>query len=80
MHRSHRKSGLERALCAVGGEIRRCHDCRSRQAWLGSIALPLPTEGVAEGRLRSLTVLWSTFVLCFLFIWWIISRFTELAG
>jgi len=71
---------MERALCATGGEIRRCHDCRSRQAWLGSIGLPLPAEGVTRGRFWSLTLQASTFVACFLFIWWIISRFTELAG
>jgi hypothetical protein len=40
----------------------------------------MPTEGVTGGRLRSMALLWSTFVVCFLFIWWIISRFTELAG
>jgi len=80
VHRSHRKGALERALCAMGGEIRRCHDCRSRQAWLGSAGFPLATEGVTRGRLWSLTLQASTFAVCFLFIWWIISRFTELAG
>jgi hypothetical protein len=67
-------------MCAIGGEVRRCHDCRSRQAWFRSAGLSLPTEGVARERLTSLALLGSTFLVCFLFIWWMISRFTDLAG
>jgi hypothetical protein len=80
VHRSHRKSGYERLLCVIGGEIRRCHDCRARQAWFGSKGILLPTKGVAGGRLGSLALLGSASIVCFLFIWWMISRFTELAG
>jgi hypothetical protein len=80
VHRSHRKSGTERLLSLIGGEIRRCHDCRVRQVWFGALGYCLKTEGVTGGRLRSIAMLGSTFVLCFLFIWWMITRFTELAG
>jgi hypothetical protein len=80
VHRSHRRSGFERALGAIGGEVRRCHDCRSRKAWFGSVGLPLLTEGAACERITTVTLLGSGFVVCFLFIWWMISRFTELAG
>jgi predicted RNA-binding Zn-ribbon protein involved in translation (DUF1610 family) len=80
VHRSHRRGGFERMLCSIGVEIRRCHDCRSRQAWLRSARLSLPTEGVASKRLTSIALLGSTFAVCLLFIWWMISRFTELAG
>jgi hypothetical protein len=67
-------------MCAIGGEIRRCHDCRARQAWFGSSCFLLPTKGVTRGRLTSAALLGSTFLVCFVFIWWMISRFTELAG
>jgi hypothetical protein len=67
-------------LCAIGGEVRRCHDCRARQIWFGSAAVRLPGDDAAAGRLTSVAVGGSAFVVCFLFIWWMISRFTELAG
>jgi hypothetical protein len=63
-------------MCAIGGEIRRCHDCRARQVWFGSSGFLLRTRG----RLTSAALLGSTFLVCFVFIWWMISRFTELAG
>lgn len=80
VHRSHRKGGFTRALCAFGGRIRRCHDCRCRQVWFRSIHFSLAKEDLAGERLTSLALLTSTFLVCFLFIWWVISRFTELAG
>ncbi len=80
VHRSHRRSGLERVLGVIGAEIRRCHDCRTRQAWFSSVGVALPGEGAAGDRLTTVAVLGSTFLMCFLFIWWMISRFTELAG
>jgi hypothetical protein len=80
VYRSHRRSGFERVLSTIGGEIRRCHDCRTRQAWFRSVGMPIPTEGVTGGRLTSVALLGSTFLVCFLFIWWMISRFTALAG
>jgi hypothetical protein len=80
VHRSHRRKGFDRMLCAIGGQIQRCHDCRARQAWFGSAGFLLPTTGVTGGRLTSLVLLGSTSLVFFLFIWWMISRFTELAG
>jgi hypothetical protein len=79
VHRSHRKTTFDRVLCAAGGELRRCHDCRSRQVWFGSLGFLLPNDGL-PGGLASALLLACTFALCFLFIWWMISRFTELAG
>jgi len=80
VHKSHRRNRLERLLCALGVEIRRCHDCRCRQAWFLKLGLPIPTEGVGGGRVASKALLFSSFLLCFALIWWMISRFTELAG
>ena len=79
VHRSHRKNQFDRMMCAFRGEIRRCHDCRSRQIWFGPFAFMLPAEGM-PGGFGSLLVLGLTFLVCFLFIWWMISRFTGLAG
>jgi len=64
----------------MGGEILRCHQCRSRHAWVHSVAFSLPEKGVARGRVVSLAMLGSTFLVCFFFLWWMISRFAELAG
>lgn len=80
VHRSHRRGAFTRFLCAIGGQIRRCHDCRRRQVWFRSISFALPTEDLAGERLTSVALLGSTFLVCLLFIWWMISRFTELAG
>jgi hypothetical protein len=80
VHRSHRRSGLERALCAIGAEVRRCHDCRARQAWLRSRAIRLPAEAASPGQLTNTALLGSSFIACLLLIWWMISRFTELTG
>jgi hypothetical protein len=63
----------------MGAEIRRCHDCRARQAWFHASGFLLPAA-VTGGRLTSIALLGSTFLMCFLLIWWMISRFTELAG
>jgi hypothetical protein len=79
VHRSHRKNSFDRTLCAVGGEIRRCHDCRSRQIWFGPLGLTLPTHG-ASGGLASVLLVLSTLVVSVFFVWWMISRFRELAG
>jgi hypothetical protein len=67
-------------LCTIGGEIRRCHDCRTRQAWFRHVSFPLPTEDLLGERLMSVALLGSTFFVCFLFIWWMIARLTDLAG
>jgi len=79
VHRSHRKTTLDRILSAIGGEIRRCHDCRARQAWFGGCGFLLPMEGI-HGGLESALLLGAAFLGSFFFIWWVISRFTELAG
>lgn len=79
VHRSHRQTNRDRILCAIGGEIRRCHDCRSRQVWFRGLSLLLPTEGM-HGGLVSAMLIGAAFLASFLFIWWMISRFTELAG
>ena len=80
VHRSHRRSGLEHALGSIGGEIRRCHDCRSRQAWFRSGGISLPAEGATRGRLTKIALFGFTSVACFLLIWWMISHLAELAG
>jgi hypothetical protein len=35
MHRSHRRTICEKALGAVGGTVRRCHNCDSRFVQIG---------------------------------------------
>lgn len=79
VHRSHRKNVFDRFLGAIGGEIRRCHDCRSRQVWFGSRGFLLGKEGM-PGAFASAALALFTALVCFLFIWWMISRFTEITG
>jgi predicted RNA-binding Zn-ribbon protein involved in translation (DUF1610 family) len=80
VHRSHRRSALTRWFCAIGGEIRRCHDCRSRLAWFGSVRFSLPKEDYLAGERMTSLAMVTTFVACFLLIWWMISRLSALAG
>ena len=80
VHRSHRRGGFTRWFCAIGGEIRRCHDCRSRRAWFGSVRFSLPKEDYLAGERATSLAMVSTVIACFLLIWWMISRLTALAG
>jgi predicted RNA-binding Zn-ribbon protein involved in translation (DUF1610 family) len=42
VHRSRRKNVLDRVLSLLGAQVRRCHDCRSRQAWFGWVSIRIP--------------------------------------
>jgi hypothetical protein len=78
IHRSHRRGAIERILSLLGADIRRCHPCRSRQAWFGAQAIPLIDPGA--GRMRSSLALLGGLLVCLLLVWWMILRFTELSG
>src|SRR5579884_1257390 len=80
VQRSHRRAALDYILHALGAEIRRCRDCRLRHASFLRFSLPL-------GRADSIARLWteilvmaSGFLVCLVFVWWVIRRFTELSG
>jgi hypothetical protein len=79
VHRSHRHGARDHLLHALGAEIRRCHECRSRHAAFATFSVPLSKP---ERTLRRRTgfVMASGFLVCLLFVWWIIRRFTELSG
>jgi hypothetical protein len=80
VHRSHRRVGLDRLLYALGAEIRRCHECRFRHASFSTFAIPLGEPQNNARRRAGLVVIGSGFLVCLLFVWWIIRRFTELSG
>lgn len=80
VHRSHRRALLDRILHSLGAEIRRCHECRYRHASFATFAIPLGDPHTAARRRASALVLTSGFLMCLLFVWWIIRRFTELSG
>jgi hypothetical protein len=80
IHRSHRRASLERLLHALGAEIRRCHECRFRHASFATFSLPLSEPENTARRRTEFLVMASGFLVCLLFVWWIIRRFTELSG
>ena len=41
VHRSRKRGLLDRGLIGLGGEVCRCHDCRSRHAWFGISPVPI---------------------------------------
>ena len=80
VHRSHRRAALDHVLYALGAEIRRCHDCRYRHASFATFAVPLGDPQNASRRWAGILAIASGLLVCLLFVWWIIRRFTELSG
>ncbi len=80
IHRSHRRAALDRFLFALGAEIRRCHECRFRHASFSTFSVPLGDPAKSARRWTGVFVMGSGFVVCLLFVWWVIRRFTELSG
>jgi hypothetical protein len=80
VHRSHRRATLDRLLYALGAEIRRCRDCRFRHAAFVTFSLPLGEPQTLAGAWAGILVMGSGFLVCLLFVWWIIRRFTDLSG
>ena len=80
VHRSHRRGILDRFLYALGSEIRRCSDCGCRHASFVTFAVPLGEPQVIAGVWTGIFVVGSGFLVCLLFAWWIIRRFTQLPG
>jgi hypothetical protein len=80
VQRSHRRAALDHIVYALGAEIRRCRDCRLRHASFATFAVPL-SEPQGLGKLwTGIFVMGSGFIVCLLFVWWVIRRFTELSG
>lgn len=80
VHRSHRRAALDHVLHSLGAEIRRCHECRFRHASFVTFAIPLGEPQNSARRRTAFLVMGSGFLMCLLFVWWIIRRFTELSG
>ena len=80
VHRSHRRTAFDFLVHALGAEIRRCRDCRFRHASFLRFSVPLGETQNAARRWTSIFVMGSGFLVCLLFVWWIIRRFTELSG
>lgn len=78
--RSHRRAALDRLLYALGAEIRRCHNCRLRHASFVTFAIPLGEPQSLTGVWAGILVVGSGFLVCLLFVWWIIHRFTDISG
>jgi hypothetical protein len=80
IRRSHRRVVQDRFLYILGAEIRRCHECRFRHASFATFSLPLGDAQPGARRWAGLLAMGSGFVVCLVFVWWIIRRFTELSG
>jgi hypothetical protein len=80
VHRAHRRTTLDHILHAIGAEIRRCRVCRHRHAGFVRFSVPLGEPQTLAGVWGGVVVMGSGFLVCLLFVWWIIRRFTELSG
>jgi hypothetical protein len=80
VHRSHRRAALDHVLYALGAEIRRCRDCRLRHASFDTFSIPLREPQALGGLWTGIFVMGSGFLVCLLFVWWVIRRFTQLSG
>jgi hypothetical protein len=80
VHRSHRRAALDHLLYALGAEIRRCSACRLRHAAFVTLSVPLREPPAGEGLWTRILVMASGFLVCLLFAWWVIRRFTESSG
>ncbi len=80
VHRSHRRTTLDHILHAFGAEIRRCRACRHRHAGFVRFSVPLGEPETLAGVCGGILVMGTGFLVCLLFVWWIVSRFTELSG
>jgi hypothetical protein len=85
LHRSHRRGAVERFLSAFGAQVRRCHSCRSRQAWFATPWFAPRAIGLGEDDSQrrlwpAAALLGCGFVACLGILWWMISRFAALSG
>jgi hypothetical protein len=74
IHHSHRHGAWERILHALGGQIRRCHSCSTRQAWFGMSAIPLRQGRSGAGPIRAAVVVATGLIVFLTVFWWIIVR------
>ena len=80
VHRSHRHGPTERVLVFLGAEIRRCQECSARQIRVAGGTFRLRARALTSGSNRTRLILISGFLICLFLVWWMITRFAELAG
>jgi hypothetical protein len=80
VHRSRRRATVDHVLARLGAHIRRCHDCRTRQAWFGVHPVPLSDANSALARLTGLGLIAGGLLACLVGVWWMISRIKAGAG
>ncbi len=64
---------------ALGAEIRRCHSCRYRYARFVRLSVPLGDARKHGAAWTSIAVMSTGFLVCLLFAFWFIRRFTGLS-
>jgi len=79
VHRSRRRGAIEYVLAACGADVRRCHDCRARQAWFGGLPIRLSSASSDQPRL-GLAIYFAGFIACVAILWLMITRYTGLSG
>jgi hypothetical protein len=80
VHRAHRRTALDHILYALGAELRRCSNCRLRHASFATFTVPLGTAQAFRALWTRVFAMGSGFLVCLLFVWWILRRFTESSG
>lgn len=68
IHRSRRRTFVDRLLTFAGGVIRRCQDCRTRQVWFGATPVPLDRADSPVYLWTELAVIGMGLCACLLFV------------
>jgi hypothetical protein len=80
VHRSRKRGPIERTITWLGADIRRCHDCRARQAWFGFSPIPIGNTDPKANPWAGILLFLSCCAGCFAAVWWLVVRFTGLSG
>jgi hypothetical protein len=76
IHYSQLRGTWERVLHALGGQIRRCHACSSRQAWFGTHGFPLGRGRTQAGPVSAVLVVATGLIVFLTVFWWLLIRLT----
>lgn len=80
VQRSRRRGPLEQIAVPLGGAVCRCHDCRTRQVYFGSISWQLRDRDPETPAWAGVLLYCSTLGACVWLIWWMVRNYTGISG
>jgi len=71
VHRSHRRGLQDRVFSLLGGQLRRCHDCRTRQVGFEYLTVPL---GIGQFNVERAAAFVLAVAICLIAAWVLMKR------